>query len=81
MTDDSIYQKANDYSKRYWLFLWFPYEAYGGMFDFWNSFDTTSEAIACHKSHDHYNGAMIFDSELKRDAMVLHSTKGWINLD
>jgi hypothetical protein len=71
-----------DFSKRYWLFAWWEYEARGGMEDFVASFDTPQEAIDSYElSSASYDVATIWDSNLKKDAMILHMVKGWITLE
>ena len=84
-TDNSIPQVKpphEDYSKRYWLFTWWPYEAQGGMNDFDGSFDTVQDAINHAKlDESSRDRAMIFDAGNRKEAAILHVDKGWIILE
>ncbi len=79
MTDSSV-SNSPDFSKRYWLFMWYRYEADGGMFDFVGSFDTIDQAISYNNPDADWNCGMVFDSASRLNAMVLHAERGWINL-
>ncbi len=68
MTDASIPQTEPPetmYSKRYWLFQWYNYEASGGLNDFVESFDTVEDAIAYDIGYT-WDRGHIFDSETRR---------------
>jgi hypothetical protein len=76
---DSIPQDTPDFSKRYWLFWWYAYEAGGGMNDFAHSFDDTESAVNFHQADEFgHDRGHVFDSHSKKDAAILHVSKGWV---
>lgn len=70
--DNSIPQDTpsqDDYSKRFWVFLWNDYEPRGGLFDFQNSLEWLEEAESyadvIRDFHD-YDRGEIFDIEARK---------------
>jgi hypothetical protein len=73
-----------DFSKRYWVFLWWEYEPRGGLYDFHDSFGSIEESEAYGNvliDFEKYDRGEIFDVESREIVSCFEEGSKWKRVD